>query len=123
MDELKLDKALSLLQSLVDELPNGDIEEKYVAIYHGLLTDIQNETGHDLSYFSIPPSEVKPRVTSVDFSTPDGHLRKEGTPTYSTIRYCARARFLIGLKGAINFINSQTQTTRRRIIGFTPPED
>jgi len=126
MDEFKLDKALALLQSLLDELPKHDIEEKYVDLYQRILTDIQSETGHDLSYYSIPPEELKRHVTSVPnaFSFRRGSSRASNAPgpTYSNERYCDRARFLIAIKGAINFINSQARVPDRRVVGFTQPE-
>jgi len=121
MDEIKLRKALALLQSLADELPpRGDIEEKYVNLYHATLADIQNETGHDLNYFSIPPTELERHITSI----PGPRIGRHGggEPTYSKVRYCDRARFMIGFKGAVNFINSFMQGTGRRAIGFTQSE-
>jgi len=121
MDEMKLRKALALLQSLTDELPpRGDVEEKYINLYHQTLADIQNETGHDLSYFSIPSTELERHITSI----PGPRIGRHGggEPTYSKDHYCDRARFLIGLKGAINFIKSFMQGAGPRPIGFTKSE-
>lgn len=112
---MKLDKALSLLQALADELPEGKIEAKYGKIYQSILSDIESETGLDLSYFSVPLTEFNPYVTGAS----SNYYTGESRVSYSAGRYCPRARFLIGLKGAINFLNSQTQQTGRRVIGFT----
>ena len=118
MDEIKLRKALAMLQSLADELPgNGDIEEKYVDLYHATLSDIQRETGQDLSYFLIPSTELERHITSLP--GPRIGRRPRGEITYSKVRYCDRARFFVGFKGAINFINSFMQGSGRRAIGFT----
>lgn len=64
MDEMKLRSALAMLQAINDKLPNGDIEEKYVALYHKATTDIQDQLGVDLSAFFIPDGELKRQVTS-----------------------------------------------------------
>jgi hypothetical protein len=120
MDEMKLRKALALLQSLADELPpRGDIEEKYVNIYHQTLTDIESETGQELSYFSIPPTELERHITSI----PGPRIGRHGggEPTYTQARYCDRARFFIGFRGAINFINSFMQGSGKNPIGFAHP--
>lgn len=108
MAEMKLHKALAMLQALREELPNGSIDEKYVDLYHASLTDIQSEIGHDLTYFFIPQSELTRRVTSI----PGPRIGRHGggEKTYSKARYCDRERFLIALKGAINFINSLMPT-------------
>lgn len=104
MDEMTLRKALSLLDSFTTQLPEADIEEKYVKMYHQLLSDIQNETKHDLSYFFIPPEELKP----TDTAGTNAPFRRQGRSEsrFSEERYCDRARFLIALKGVVNFINS-----------------
>lgn len=111
MADMKINKALAQLQALRDELPAGDIEEKYVDLYHASLIDIQDEIGQDLSYFRIPPEELKHHVSGrMRAPRIGGRPSTGGGISYSTERYCDRARFLIALKGAINFINSLIQT-------------
>jgi hypothetical protein len=117
MDEIQLRKALAKLQSLIDNLPNGDLEEKYVKIYHTLLTDIQKETGHDLSYFVIPESELNRKLVMTSFDD-----YGDGESLYSDNRFCDREIFMINLRGAVNFINSFSQGSGRRAIGFTQQE-
>ena|SRR5215213_3717418 len=125
MDEIKLQKALGMLQAIVNELPNGDadIKDTYVNLYHRTLSDIQTELQCDLSEFFIPASELKRQVTS----SPSGirlpsQIRSQTRSSqveYSQESYCERARFMIALKGAVNFINSLlTQEPAKRIVGF-----
>lgn len=124
MDEMKLPKALGMLQAIVDELPDGsvDIKETYVNLYHRTLSDIQSELHCDLSEYFIPASELKRHVTSI----PSGirlpsqiRSQRSSQVEYSQESYCERARFMIALKGAVNFINSLlTQEPAKRIVGF-----
>ncbi len=105
MNVIKVRQAIARLEVMVDELPKGgQIEEKYVQMYHRALTEIQSEMGEDLSYFTVPESELEHRVTSVRLGNP---YRGGGRQTnYSKERFCDRERFLIEIKGAIRFINS-----------------
>lgn len=112
-------KAIALLESLIEEMPKeGDIGETYVNLYRQALLDIQTETGHDLSYFAIPASELERQVTNM-LPTLFAGQRDDSEPTYSNERYCKRERFLIGLKGALNFLNFITQGSTKPPIGFT----
>jgi hypothetical protein len=108
MDENKFRIAISLLQAIAEMLPDGDVEEKYVEMYHSTLTNIQDETGHDLTAFFIPQSEIKPHLVATGFSrSPVLHQRRSQPENrYSQEHYCDEARFLIALKGAINYLNS-----------------
>ncbi|HEX8139418.1 MAG TPA: hypothetical protein VF544_17790 [Pyrinomonadaceae bacterium] len=105
MDLMKLRQALAMLNAFAASLPNGDIEEKYVALYHKTLDDIRAQTNQDLSYFHIPQSELEPHVTSISRG-PRG--RGPSVKNYSEEHYCDRERFLMSLRGAINFINALT---------------
>jgi hypothetical protein len=101
MDVMKLRQALAALNAFVSSLPRGDTAERYVHYYHQILNDIQNEMKRDLTYFHIPEKELEHRTVSVEF--PSSQIY-----TYSNERFCARERFLMGLKGAVTFINSLT---------------
>jgi hypothetical protein len=109
MDLMKLRQALAMLNAFTASLPGGDIEEKYVALYHKTLDDIHAQANQDLSYFRIPPDELEHRVTSFRRGPVLRHERGTPDKTYSKERYCDRERFLMALRGAINFINSITQ--------------
>lgn len=118
--EVKTLKAIALLESLVEEMPKeDDIEETYVNLYHQALSDIQSETGHDLTYFAIPASELERQVTNMLPVLVPSQRDESREPIYSNERYCKRERFLIGLKGALNFLNSITQGSTKPPIGFT----
>ena len=102
VDERKIRAAVSMLRAIADELPDDDIEEKYVEMYHENLTDIQDETEHDLSRFFIPTSELHHRNKLT------GHRNRFGgfETAPSMVRYCDREMFLITIKGAIHYLNS-----------------
>ena len=117
MDEIALQKALATLKGFIDNLPRGAwIAEKYVTLYHSLLTDIARETGQSLDYFRVPASEVKIRQSGgrQDFETDTFY------PNYTSEAQCDRSIFLIKLEGATNFIASLLSDRGKRIIGFAP---
>ena len=117
MDEIALRKALATLRSFADNLPKGHtLEEKYVTLYHSLLTDIARETGRDLDYFRIPTGEVRIRTSGghTNFDT------DEWVQHYTTNAECDREVFLIKFNGAVNFIASFLDATGKRVIGFVP---
>jgi hypothetical protein len=110
MDEMKLSKALAMLKAIEDQLPDDGIEEKFVALYHTALTNIQDETGYNFIEFFIPMSELhRIRVLT------DSRRRFGGFETVpSKARYCDRAIFLIKLKASSNFIESLKQSSIQR---------
>ena len=124
MDEMKLRSALAMLQAIADKLPDGDIEEKYVALYHNALADIQDqldELGCDLSSFFIPDSELKRHVTSSRYGPRIPRIHTGPDVTYSNERYCDGDRFQIALAGAMNLISGYLQTPppAKPKIGFS----
>jgi hypothetical protein len=105
MDVMKLRQALAMLHAFTASLPRGDIEEKYVVLYHKTLDDIRAQTNQDLSYFHIPEDELQKKLTM----TYDNEDTGQRESLYSDEYYCARERFLMSLRGAISFINASTQ--------------
>jgi hypothetical protein len=104
MDVMKLRQALAMLNAFAASLPLGDIEDKYVDLYHKTLDDIRAQTNQDLSYFHVPENELHKRL-SMTYDNEYG----ERESLYSDESYCDRNRFLMSLRGAINFINASTQ--------------
>jgi hypothetical protein len=123
MDVMKLRQALAMLNAFTASLPTGDIEEKYIDLYHKTLEDIRTQTNQDLSYFHIPSPEVRHHETRIARTPRIGH-RIPGSPAhirYSEQRYCDRARFLMALRGAINFINASTQDSGAATLPLIDP--
>jgi hypothetical protein len=117
MDEIALRKALATLRSFSDNLPKGGtIEQKYVTLYHSLLTDVARETGHDLDYFRIPASELTIRTTGGQQNFETGEFET----WYADHPECDRDIFMIKFNGALNFIASFLDATGKRVIGFAP---
>lgn len=106
MNEIKLRQALSLLDSISQRVPGGDIEEKYVERYHQALTKIQNETGADLTDFFISRSEITRQETGRRIGPRIARLDRGPDVSYTEERFCDRDMFLIQLGAAINYINS-----------------
>lgn len=113
MDKIQLGKLLAKLRSFADNLPNGDIEEKYVTIYHNLLSGFEDQLGHDLAEFRIPSAEVARRSAggaTNDYGEWENYLTDEA--------FCDREIFLINLNGAVNFIASLLKGPGKPPIGF-----
>lgn len=101
----KLRDAVGRLRSLKNRLPGGDIEEKYVLVYHQTLTEIKQDTGRDMGRFRIPPNELKPRMGKVE---------------YSEEHYCERALFLSTIDRAINFLEIEPSNPQSGAIHQLP---
>ena len=115
MDDNKLRQALATLRAFADNLPKGHtIEEKYVFLYHDVLTDIEAATGHELDYFRVPDTELTIRESG-------GAMGYDGSweQYYTNHRQCDIAMFLIKFNGAVNFIASFLDAPGKRIIGFS----
>jgi hypothetical protein len=101
-------RALTQLTSLLDNLPKGSIQEKYVAEYHLIVTAIEREASEDLSQFRIPPGELRRRITSTGNSRRISSFRFSdvplGTPTYSEHAYCDREVFLMRSQALLKFL-------------------
>lgn|GEM_PF-3317957 len=109
--ETKLRSGLALLQAIAEKLPDGDIEEKYVVLYHETLKNIQEQlVGCDLNPFFIPASELEHHVTSFRYGPRIPRIHTGPDVTYSDERYCDEARFQIALSGAMNFISGYLQS-------------
>jgi hypothetical protein len=102
MDEKKIRMVVARLSAFASELPDGDIEEKYVVMFHSYLSAIQSETTHDFTSCFIPTSELQHHEEWT------GHRDRFGNllTTPSSVRYCDRPMFLMSLKTAINYLNS-----------------
>ena|SRR6185369_16570112 len=110
MDDAKLRSALALLQEIADKLSDGDVEEKYVELYHNALRSIQEQLECDLSPFFIPPNELEHHVTSFRYGPRIPRIHTGPDVTYSDERYCDEARFQIALSAALNFISGYLQS-------------
>lgn len=109
MDETKLRSAMAMLQAIAEKL-EGDVEEKYVELYHNTLRSIQEQLGCDLSPFLIPANELERHVTSFRYGRRIPRIHTGPDVTYSDERYCDEARFQIALTAAMNFISGHLQS-------------
>jgi hypothetical protein len=117
MDLMKLRQALAMLKAFADSLPDGDIEEKYVNLYHKTLDDIRAQYSQDLSYFHIPQEELTHRPITQIALAGIGDV----DDLYTENRYCDRERFLMALRGAVNFINALTLDSSATTLPLIDP--
>lgn len=113
MDETRFRSAYAMLQAIAEKMPHGDIEEKYVSLYHRALADIQEqlkESGCDLTPFFIPDSELEHHITSMRYGPRIPRIHRGPDKTYCKERYCDRARFEIALTAAMNLIAGYLQS-------------
>ena len=115
MDELKLLEAYTRLKGIKDNIPNtGPLTETYVTEYHDVLKILMDITGFDLSGFSIPQSEVQPRVTMSNVYT--------GEKLYSPEKYCPKPLFSMKVDAVLTFFEMQIPESNKPRIGFKPPK-
>jgi hypothetical protein len=96
---IKLKQAIIRLESF-DNLPKGDVEQKYVMDYNSILDTIQQEIGHDLGDFYIPLNELQ-RHIAAQYRDDYGALTEV---EYTRQSYCDRAMFDMKYKAAKSFI-------------------
>lgn len=115
MDPVKLLEALVHLESVKDDLPLGDVEEKHIIHYHEILTSLARTTGFDLTTFYVPHG-------SLDYQRSSSlNEELERVSHDSDERYCDRSVLLMRLDALIKFFAYQTRETEKRPIGFAPP--
>ena len=116
MDATEFLKAVIKLQSFRQNLPEGDVEEKYVADYHGILDVVQQQTGCTFQDFFIPDARLARYVTS--YQPPSRINRFQEETQYTDSRYCERGFFLMQIDAAIMFLNSLRPNRDKNQIGF-----
>jgi hypothetical protein len=103
----EIKKAYVNLISLKKNIPQYQIKEKYVDMYHTEIDRLIKLGLQDLEEFKIPENEITPRVTSSNMMTNE--------KTYSSERYVEREIFLIKLDAILSYFEvAQSQTE----IGF-----
>lgn len=95
-------KAISDLKILKDNLPEGDVEEKFVNEYHSILTAAQNQINESLREHFIPADELKRRLGPQQFDD----YGKLIEASYSSARYCARNFFMFKIDKAVTHLDS-----------------
>lgn len=109
-DPVKVRHAINSLEVVRDNLPAGDIEEKYVNIYNNTLGDIAENVGGKVSDFFIPQSELKRRVASQRIGPRFSRHDTGPDITYSKERYCDRQIVLLAVNRAINHLKQRLLT-------------
>jgi len=96
-------QAWTRLLALRQHLPeNYEIQERFVNEYHGLLKTFASLTGADLSMFSVPEDEIRPKVVAASMAT----RRRLGKVNYSNDNYCQRTTLLMKMDALIPFLKS-----------------
>jgi hypothetical protein len=118
MDRTKLNLALHLLVSLKENLPVGDVEEKYVELFHQALSELAALKEIDLDPLRIPNRELKRLFTGVNRDP----LAETVEELWSEGLYCDRAYFLTKLDASLTWFEFEDQYPEKRPIGFRSPD-
>ncbi len=111
-------EAYARLLALKRNLPDGfEVQEKWVTEFHQVLDVLETEGRYALGNFRVPPSEIRPKVTSVRMAT----RRSPGRVTYSKDSHCERSVLMMKIDAVLTFFEFQS-TPDKRHIGFKPPD-
>ena len=115
MTDFRTLEAFGRLKSLRQNVPNKDVETKYVDEFHQVLDLLESVAGVDLKNFRIPASEVRPVVVGGNYVT--------GETYYSSRPFCDHAFFLMKLDAVLTMFELliQARSSDKPAIGFTPP--
>ena len=112
MERPKVAEAYARLVALKSNLPEQtSVRAEYAQEFEAILDLLQETSGYDLRSFRVPPTEIKPRVTS---SGPHG-------VTYSKKPFCERSLLMMKIDGVLTFFKIQ-ESTQKTTIGFSPPQ-
>lgn len=106
-DRAKLRQALSDLESLKKNLPNSDVKEEIVVLYHDIIDTLKDESGYDLTSFRIPLGQIRPRPKPQS-RTPRISRFDPARPAqsvWSEERYCSKQIFHTAIDRAISRLN------------------
>lgn len=116
MGNKELLKAAARLAAFESNVPQGDIDEDFVAEYHNILRALDDETGEQLfDDFHIPDSKLKRQISTII----PAHRGKPRKVNYRDQRSCDRNYFLMRLNAAIKYLQSLAPPQKsRNPIGF-----
>ena len=115
MGDKELLKAVARFGAFRSNLPQGDIDEDFVAEYHSILRALEKETDeHLFDEFNIPASQLERQISSIV----PAHRGKPRKVNYRDKRSCDRNFFLMRLDAAINYLNSLVPSKEKERIGF-----
>jgi hypothetical protein len=103
------------LKSLRQNLPDYDVEMRFVNEFHQILDLLETSSATNLGSFRIPPGELKPIMISSNYL--------DGTADYTTDNFCNHAFFLMKVDGALMLFELllTPPAQNKPVIGFKPP--
>ncbi len=105
-----LKRAYTSISSLKEHLPDyHTVQDKYVNQYHAALDKLAS-LGIDVEEFRIPPSELKPQITSFNYLQP-------GQETYSEHPEVERSFFMYKIDSLLGYFSLNDQSEGKS-IGF-----
>lgn len=109
-------EAYARLKALRQNVPETDVDTKYVREFHAILDLLQNNTAADLNSFRIPSSEIRPVITGGNYLS--------GETYYSDEPYCDYGFFIMKVEGALMLFEllSQQSSSGKEPVGFRPPQ-
>lgn len=114
MDRTQLNSIWAQMKSFREHLPTGDLEEKYVAMYHQYLRQLSNLTDYDLTDYFIPDDEVRRRWEGSGYN-PETFQQEV---FYSKESSCDREFLMMKLDAVLMFFLFEEQMPEKRPIGF-----
>ena len=118
MEQTTLLELYTRLVKLREHLPEGGyVAERYIEEYNNLLFALSDKSGINLDGFSILESDLhekegEPYVTKI------GTMAK-----HPSTQVCERPFYLMKLDAVLLFFEMQTNNTKSRPIGFSPPSE
>jgi len=91
----ELAKLLAQLTALKNNIPKDLVPRKYADEFNTIISELAQISADNLDDFLVPPSEIKPRVTSFSYVT--------GQKDYSTESYCQREYLLMKIDGVLGY--------------------
>lgn len=115
MADLKTLEAFSRLKSLRQNVPNRDVDTKFVDEFHQVLDLLETTASIELKSFRIPASEVRPVITGGNYLT--------GETRYSDRPYCDYAFFVMKVDAVLTMFELLINegSGGKPAIGFKPP--
>ena len=103
------------LKALRQNLPDHDVEMRFVNEFHQILDLLQASSGANLDSFRIPPGELKPIMVAGNYL--------DGSAEYTDENFCNHSFFVMKVDGVLMYFEllQASRAESKPVIGFKPP--
>jgi hypothetical protein len=110
VNETAIKQAYVRLKSLKANLPDRiHADQTYVEEFHSIVDILQNESGHDLSAFRVPATQMQRESSGGNYIT--------GEVFYTGRLVCTRSYLMMRIDGVLGFF---TLVSSKETVGFIP---